>query len=345
MKFQSDKINIGIIGLGHWGPNIVRSLASHSQVNLSFVCDILPSAFTRVSKLIPRECQQTTKVSDIFESPDVDAVVIATTASTHYELVKQALMAKKHVFCEKPLTLDVEHDKELCLLAERFKRQLMVGYTFLFNDGIKKLGELINNDVLGQIYYLTATRTHLGLIRDDVSVVWDLAPHDISIMNYLLGETPNRVSAVGGNPLKSNKADFAFANLFYPSGVIGQIHVSWVDSNKERVIRVIGSKARVVFDDLEDLEPVRIFEKGVGLENRIEPGFGDFKLLLRDGDIIGPKINMREPLKNIMDEFVCVLLDGVQNISDGQFALNITRTLTAIQRSMKNGGAPENIPC
>jgi predicted dehydrogenase len=340
---KSEKLRIGIIGLGHWGPNIVRSLSTHPRCEIRYVCDILDSNIQRVDCLVPVKCRKTVNADELIQSLEIDAVVVSTSASTHYTLVKQALLAGKHVFCEKPLTLDCLQDQELNELALQSKLKLVVGYTFLFNSSIIKLKELIDSDRMGQLYYLTATRTHMGLVREDVSVIWDLAPHDVSIMNYLLDAVPERVSAVAGKPLNLGMPDVAFISLFYPNGVLGQIHVSWVDSNKERNVRVIGSKARAAFDDLDGLEPIRLFEKGIGLDTQIQPDFGEFKFLLRDGDIISPKIEQHEPLRMILDNFVRVVFDDAKNLTDGIFASNVSSAIAAAHRSIENSGAPEEV--
>ena len=339
----AEKISIGIIGLGHWGPNLVRNFSTNIHCSVRYVCDLEESNFKRVENLISTKCIKTTRSEELFQSPELDAIVIATSASTHYPLVKKALQAGKHVFCEKPLTLDFNQDRELCDLAEKSGLKLMVGFTFLFNSAIQKLKEMVDENRMGQLYYLTATRTHMGLVRKDTSAVWDLAPHDVAIMNFLLDAVPERVSAVASSPLGLKNPDVAFINLFYPNGILGQIHVSWVDSNKERVLRVIGSKARAVFNDLDGLEPVRIFEKGIGVETQDEVNYGDFKFLLRDGDIISPKIQLQEPLRMIVDSFISVVREGAKNITDGVYACNVSRTIIAALRSIENGGSSEEV--
>lgn len=328
------QLTVGILGIGHWGPNVVRNLAIHHRVELRYLCDIDREAFKRVSNLIPKECRLLTDASEIFNDADIDAVAVVSPASTHYNLVKQALLAKKHVLCEKPLSLNVEEGEELCRLAEASGRKLMVAFTFLFNNGIRQLKQLNSSGSLGKVYYLTSTRTHMGLVREDVDVIWDLAPHDISIINFILDATPQGVSATATKPLGGSQYDVAFITLYYPGGIIGHIHVSWVDSNKERLVRIIGSKARVEFDDLNTLEPIRIFEKGISVAERIEADFGKFRLLLRDGDIISPKTNLSEPLSQMIDCFVSAVLDDKEIIPDGRYALEVTRTIAAIQKSL-----------
>lgn len=331
------QLSVAVIGIGHWGPNVVRNFVNHPRVRLMYVCDVDKEAFERVSYLIPGECRCVNDASEIFSDADIDAVAVVSPASTHYNLVKQALASRKHVLCEKPLTLDVKEGEELIRLAEASARKLMVGYTFLFNNGIKKLKYLKNSGRLGELYYLTAKRTHLGLVREDVDVVWDLAPHDVSIINYILDSAPEEVLTTGAKPLGTGRYDVAFVTLYYPGGVIGQIHVSWVDSNKERLVRIIGSKARAEFDDLNNLEPIRVFEKGIAVGKRIEADYGKFKFLLRDGDIISPKIEMAEPLAQMIDTFVCGVLDDKEIITDSQFALEVTRTLVAVEKSLATG--------
>lgn len=340
---SKDKLCVGVIGLGYWGPNIVRNLAAHRSVDLAYVCDLSSYRFKRVEGFVPDSCKFVTDASSVINAPEVDAVAIVTPASTHSSLVKEAIRAKKHVLCEKPMSLDVGEGEAICASAEEAGLKLMVGYTFIFNKAVRHLKKLIDAEKLGELYYLSATRTHLGLIRQDVDVSWDLAPHDVSIMNYALDAVPERVSAAGASPLGSGRHDVAFITLFYPKGVIGQIHVSWVDSNKERVVRVVGSKARVVFDDLNGLEPLRVYEKGIGVSNKAEPDFGEFRYLLRDGDIVSPKIEMCEPLASMVDSFVNVVLNDGENISSGRFALKITRTLSAIQKSLAKNGAPVEV--
>jgi predicted dehydrogenase len=289
------------------------------------------------------QCQALTDPDPILSDPGIDAAVIITPASTHYQLVKQALTAGKHVLCEKPLCLTAGECEELCRLADSRGLKLMVSHTFLFNQGIKKLKDMIDEQLLGEVYYLTSTRTHMGLVRHDVNVMWDLAPHDVSIMCYLTGELPEKVSAVGSSPLSSRSEDVSFINLFFPRGVVGHIQVSWVDPQKVRLVTVSGSRGKAVFDDLSNVEPVRLFEKGID-SLPVESDYGQFRFLVRDGDIISPKVNMKEPLATMVDAFVRLVLDGEANISDGRFGLNMTKILEAAQQSMENYGEPVAVP-
>jgi predicted dehydrogenase len=332
-----------VVGIGHWGPNLVRNLAWHPRLRVRCVCDTSPDAFARVAHFVPAECLKTTALESALEAPGVDAVVVATPAATHYQLTKAALEAGKHVLCEKPLATRPAEAEALCRLAERQHVGLMVGHTFLFNNAVDKVKELMDAGEVGRIHYLTATRTHLGPIREDTSVLWDLAPHDVAVMNYLLGLLPESVSAVAGCPMGREEHDLAFIHLFYPKGVIAEIHVSWIDSHKTRLVHVIGDRGHAVFDDLEGMEPVRLYRKGVGVSDRIAPEFGEFKLLLRDGDILIPKVTMVEPLARLVDAFARLALDGVPNPSLGRCGAEVTRILAAAEKSIARGGAPAKL--
>ena len=336
-KTDKGKIILGVIGLGHWGPNVVRNFFNSNRVRLKYLCDVNEGAFTKVAGLVRYPCEMVTDPAIVFQDPEVQAVAIVTPASTHFELAKKALLAGKHVFCEKPLTLKVEEDEDLCMIAEKARLTLMVGFTFIYNNGIQALKQLKKTGRLGDVYYMTAVRTHMGLVRKDVDVMGDLASHDISIMNYLLDAIPCSVMASGAKPLGLEKYDVAFITLNYPNGVIGNIHVSWVDSNKERGVRIIGSQAMAEFDDLNNLEPVRIYEKGITLSDQSEADYGNFKFLLRDGDIISPKVTLKEPLGQMLDAFVKTVLDGEPILTDGRFGMKVTRCLVAIKESMEAG--------
>ncbi|MBI4550168.1 MAG: Gfo/Idh/MocA family oxidoreductase [Candidatus Omnitrophica bacterium] len=331
-------IKVALAGYGHWGTNYLRNLQLIDTAEIAYVCDPSPLAHRRVQKLFPH-IQTVTDIGVVLSDEEVDAVIISTPAATHYELTKKALLAGKHVLVEKPLALSVEDAEELASLSQDAKKTLMVGHTFLYNPAVRKMKDCIDRGILGKIYYLQAARTHLGLIRNDVSAVWDLAPHDISIFCYLLGREPLKVSAVGTGHLNPKLEDLAFINLFFGDDVLGNIHISWVDSNKLRQVAVIGSKARVLFDDLNPLEKIRIFEKGVSLDKPYS-NFGEFQLLLRDGDILSPKVEAEEPLRNVCLEFLDCIRTGRKPLSDAANGLQVVRTMCAIQKSIQAEGQP-----
>ena len=277
-----------------------------------------------------------TDYKELCDKSRCDAVVIATHASTHYGIIKHSLEQGLDVLAEKPLTLNIDEAEELIQLAEQSNRMLMVAHTFLYNPAIVQIKQYVSEGILGDIYYMRARRTHLGLIRDDVNAVWDLAPHDISMFLYLIGEIPVEVQAIGRKILGSQREDAAFINLSFPSGVIAHIHVSWADSNKERSLDIVGSKARVVFDDLNIQEPVRIFHKGISVDSDEGTSFGEFKYLFRDGDIVSPKISVHEPLKVLCTAFVESITKRKNPLSDGRFGCDVVKVLSAIDKSLKS---------
>lgn len=331
-------VRVALIGFGYWGPNYARVLNELPGVGLSVVCDRDAERLVKVRRRYPAVAT-CTNLDDVFGRADIDAVVIATPASTHQALVEAALQSGRHVLVEKPMALEVAGCDALFDLANTAGRVLMVGYTFLYNAGVRKMKECMASDEFGQVYYLHATRTNLGPIRQDVNAVWDLAPHDVAIFNYLLDAQPQWASAVGTRILRTSRDDIAFATLGYGNGVLGNIHVSWADPNKVREVVAVGSRRRVVFNDLNDAERVRFFERGVSVGDAVAESFGEFKLLVRDGDIVSPKIEPSEPLKNQCADFVDAIASGRKPLADGRFASGVVRALTAIDRSMQRGGA------
>lgn len=322
---DSDQLKIGIIGCGHWGFNYVRNFWEIDEVSQVKCCDTDRSRLERIRKRFS-DVELCSDYHELLNDRQIRGVVVATPASTHYTIIKECLEQGKDVLAEKPLTLVPDEALELHELATKNGRILMVAHTFLYNAGVRKLKELVESGKLGKIYYLNATRTHLGLIRDDVNVIWDLAPHDVSIFNYLLDAVPVSVNAVGACHLKEGREDVAFINLVYPGDVIANIHVSWEDSNKERTVRVVGSEARAVFDDTDNLERVKIYEKGVGVSEDYDD-FGEFQLSLRDGDIISPKLEFVEPVRELCLHFINCVRDRVQPLTDGKAGYEVVKVV------------------
>lgn len=333
---SSSEPRISVIGLGHWGPHYVRIFSQIPDCRLASFCDTNSDRVRQLEDSFP-SARATTNPEDIYSSEDTDAVVIATPASTHFEIAMRCLEAGKDLLVEKPLALTSAECAKLVEAAERSGSVLMVGHTFIYNAGVRKVKELAEKGDLGRIYYLLFTRTHLGLIREDVSAIWDLAPHDVSIASFILDARPEGVSAVGSAFLKDGRQDVAFANIFYPDDIVANIHVSWIDSNKERRVTVVGSDRRVVFDDLNNLETVKIFEKGVSVEKPVTD-FGEFRLLLRDGDIISPKVEPSEPLKNMCRHFLDCLRTRQSPITDGPSGLQTVKVMEAIEQSLAQKG-------
>ena len=339
---MSQPIRVGLVGYGYWGPNYARVFGELPDSQVAAICEVSADRRQRAARKHPLIAAPGS-LSELLRRPDIDAVVISTPASTHYEVALAALRSGRHVLIEKPLALQVDHCKELAELAERSGRVLMVAHTFLYNAGVRKMKEWMGTPEFGRVYYLHATRTNLGPIRSDVNAVWDLAPHDVSIFNYLLGQQPQWASAVGSSVLNNAREDVAFITLGYAEGVIGNIHVSWADPNKVREVVAVGSGRRVVFDDLNAVEHVRVYEKGVTVGESSADSFGEFKLLVRDGDIISPRVEPSEPLKNQCAEFLAAICTGEKPLSDATFGASVVRTLLAIDASMRDHGAAREV--
>ncbi|MCS7080598.1 MAG: Gfo/Idh/MocA family oxidoreductase [Chloracidobacterium sp.] len=333
--------NIAVIGCGHWGPNHIRNFASFPEASVVAAADVSRSNLERVGRAYPGLALFDDYRRMLAET-DVHAVVVSTPTSTHYAIVRDALLADKHVLVEKPLCRTSEEGEELVALAAERKRLLMVGQVFLFNRGILKLKEYLQFGDLGRIYTMVSTRTNLGPIRKDVNAVYDLASHDIAIFDFLTGHTPLEVSASGAAYLQPGIEDLAFITLRYPNDLLAHVHVSWLNPRKVREITIVGDKKMLVWDDLATVGPIYIYDKGVVREPYYED-YGQFQLLAREGDISIPRVQLEEPLKAQARYFLDSLRRGSVTVSDGKSGLAVVRTLEAIQASLAQRGAPVNV--
>ncbi len=339
---MSQPTRIGIIGCGYWGMNHVRVFNELPDSEVVCACDTRADRLQLVRRRFP-QIETCALIDEFVCKSYVDAVVIATPANTHYALVKQCLEHGKPVLVEKPVTTHSAEAEELAEIAQAHKCALLVGHTFLFNAGIQAVKRYMTSQELGRLYYLHATRTNLGPIRTDVNAVWDLASHDISIFDYLLEAVPQWVSAVGAHVLGNCREDVGFITLGYPNDVIGNIHVSWADPNKVREVVVVGSEMRIVFNDLDAQERVRLFHKGVSAQPVEAASFGEFRFQLRDGDIVSPLIEASEPLRNQALHFLNCVRDGVAPRYDGAAAAQVIKIMEAIDQSMHQKGAPVSL--
>jgi predicted dehydrogenase len=337
-----DQLGIAIVGTGYWGVNHVRVFTELPQVRAVTLVDLRPERLEEVGKRFPG-VTLFTGIEDALRSENVDAVVVCTPATTHYEVARRCLEAGKHVLVEKPITTRVTEAEELNKLAEATGLTLMVGHTFIYNPGVRKVKNYIQQGAVGQIYYLYAQRTNLGPIRSDVNALWDLAPHDVSIFNYFLDSSPTWVTAVAGTILQNCCEDFGFISLGYEDGTIGHIHVSWADPKKVRQVVLVGSEKRIVFDDLKTTEPVRIFEKGVMPSEDEASTYGEYHFQIRDGDILSPKVEVSEPLKNQCRHFLECAIQGNQPVTHGRSGLEVVKVMVAIDRSLELNGAPVSV--
>ncbi|MFN7181581.1 MAG: Gfo/Idh/MocA family protein [Planctomycetota bacterium] len=332
------KLNIAVIGLGHWGKNYIRLLNEHPYINNIYGCDVLNKNIESIALKYPR-AQYFNKYRDIIKTNNIDGVIIATHTSTHYQIGIEFLKNGIHTLIEKPLCMRSEEGEKMIELAKKKQCVLMVGHTFLYNNAVMKMKEIVTTKSFGEIFYITARRTHLGLIRQDVSVHWDLAPHDISIINYLMEKLPQAVQGTAVKLISQNRYDVAFINLYYSNNVLANINVSWLDSNKTREVAVIGKFKKVIFNDLSTEEPLRIYEKGVELvQEQLYGSFGEFKYLIRDGKIESPKIKMIEPLKQQVDDFINSILKNRKPRCDGEIGLGVVKVLEKVDESIKKDG-------
>lgn len=329
-------LGIAIIGCGYWGMNYVRIFNELVESRVVAVCDQRPERLNEVARRFPG-AYLTTQIDDAASQPGVDAVVVCTEATTHFDVTRRLLLAGRHVLVEKPLTTTTAEAEKLIELAESKSATLMVGHTFVFNAGVRKVKDYVQKDG-GRVYYLYARRTNLGPIRRDVNALWDLAPHDIAIFNYLLDATPQWVSAVGGKVLRNCRDDVGFISLGYPDNVLAHVHVSWADPDKAREVVVVKSDKRIVFNDLNGIEQVRVFEKGVSTVEQEPLNYGEFRFEIRDGDIISPRIEPVEPLKYQCRHFLDCVQTGKRPISSAVEGRDVVRVLEAVNRSIECKG-------
>lgn len=289
-------VGVGIIGCGHWGPNHIRIFSQLSGSRALMCSDLDQKRLDAIKELYP-EIKITLDHKDVLNNPQIDAVCIATPTKTHFSIAKESLEAGKHVLCEKPLSLDHDECVELQKISKETGKVLIVGHIFIFNAGINWLKNYLKSGELGEIHYAYATRTNLGPFRYDVNALWDLAPHDVSIFNYLFDSCPVNVSARGHKCLGTPLEDIAFASLEYPGNIMANIHISWVDPKKVRQITIVGDKKMVVWDDLDNIGPIKLYDKHVEKATTFYNTYGEFQLLSKEGSITIPKVGFSEPLK------------------------------------------------
>lgn len=329
---------IAVIGCGYWGPNHVRTFSGLPDCRVTAV-DVDVTRLARLSQSFPA-IRVEANFERILEDSAIDAVVIATPTQTHFDLVRRALLAGKHVLCEKPLCTETAAARQLVTLAVERRLVLMVGHIFLFNPGIEAIKELFLQDELGEIRYCSATRTNLGPIRSDVNVAYDLAAHDIAIFNWLLDEIPEDVSGQGGAWLQRGIEDVAFIQLRYPGGCLAHIHSSWLNPNKVRQITVVGSQRMLTWDDLDASSPVTIYDRGAVATNSTGSFSGSPKVQTWDLEVCRPKITAAEPLRVQNAAFLEAMRSGEAVRSDGRFALGVVHALQAVTESLVLGGVP-----
>ena len=328
------RVRVGVIGCGYWGPHLVRNLHEITEAELLAVSDLRPERLEYVGSRYPG----VRLLSDHHDllATDIDAVVIASPIHTHYTLAREALLAGKHVLVEKPLATNVEEAADLVTVARRRRRVLMAGHTFLYNPAVQELRRLVQSGDLGRIYYGDAARLNLGLFQRHANVLWDLAPHDISILMHVLGQDPVMVSARGSTCVQAGVHDVCYVEIQFSAGTSAHVHVSWLDPDKVRRLTLVGDRRMAVFDDVSPTTKLRIYDQGV--ECPVADNYGEFELAYRHGEIVIPYIAWREPLRLECEHFLDCVRRGNRPLSDGEQGLAVVATLEAAERSLRSGG-------
>lgn len=332
-------LQFGVIGYGYWGPHLVRNLGAMPHSAVRFVADLDAGRLAQAAQAFNGPRLSFTKdAGELFASDELDAVIVATPVKTHFALARAALLAGKHVFVEKPLAVTVEEVEELVALARERGLALMVGYTFLYHQAVQELRRMLRDNELGKLYYIDAQRLNLGLYRPDVNVVWDLAPHDLSMLRYLLDADPVSVRADGASHVAPGIEDIVYIHLRYaaPAGLVAHLQVSWLHPTKVRRFTLVGNRKMALYDDV-DQDKIRIYDRGVDHPAH-STTFEEFQLSYRNGAITIPTIPFAEPLRVACEHFAHCIRSGETPLTDGAWSLPVTRTLVAIEQSLKLGG-------
>lgn len=331
-------INIGLIGFGYWGPNLARNFSQNANFKLTSICDFSPDRLEQAAQIYP-QAKMRDNVEDLFNSNHTDAIAIATPVSTHYRLAKKALESGKHVWIEKPMTDNVEQAEELVELAEKKNRTLIVDHTFVYTGAVRKIKEMIDSDHLGQLIYYDSTRVNLGLFQQDVDVVWDLAAHDISIMDHLMGKKKLAVSTTGSDFYNNGMVPKSLLTVYMENNIMGHINVSWVSPVKIRQTLIGGTARMILYDDNQPSEKVKIYDKGVDLSPTKEELY-HLKVQYRVGDMHAPKLDDTEALKLETEHFAECINTGATPITCGKAGLEVVKVLVASKTSLKQKGVP-----
>lgn len=345
--FEADgsrKARTCVVGLGHWGPNLVRAIERHQRAEVVVAVDPSSERRALISQKIPNLPLEAT-FADCLERHQFDAVFVAVPTELHYQIGMQVLQAGKHLFMEKPLASNSQECRELCEEADRRKLQLMTGHIFMFNDGITTMKRIVKEGDLGNLFYLHSVRTNLGPLRTDVNAIWDLASHDISIFNYIFESLPMQVTCSAYSLLGRPMQDVAQGTLVYPNNRIAAFFVSWLDPQKKREITAVGDRKMLVFDDMKPERPLKIFDKGITVSKPTEysDNFNNFRMSIRDGGCLEPETTTGEPLFNECCHFIDSVIAGTRPLTDGYNGFDVVRILEALTRSMSEGGRPVSL--
>lgn len=333
---MADELRVAVVGAGYWGPNLIRNIVEAPGAVLRVICDQDEKRLKEVGRRYPGT-SLVSDFEDVLRDRDVDAVVLATPASVHATMGIRAMEAGKDVLIEKPLATSVEECRQLIDCSERTGRVLMVGHTFIFNSAVRAIQQIVSSGEIGEVLYAYSSRVNLGRIRQDVNALWNVAPHDISILNHVLGKEPIRVRALGRSYLQPGIEDVVFAVFEYPDGLLAHVHSSWLDPSKVRRTTFVGSKKMIIYDDVESEGKIKIYDKGVRRQTT-EQEYGEFQIRLHDGDILIPKIRFTEPLAEECRHFIECCKTRKQPETDGRDGLAVVAALEAAQESLRRGG-------
>jgi predicted dehydrogenase len=329
-------ITVGVVGVGYWGPNLIRNFVSNSDTDMKVCCDLKENQLERIRKLYPK-IETTKNYKDIIKDGKIDLVAVCTPVFTHYEIAKDALQAGKHVLIEKPMTSNTAQAEELINIAEKKNLKIFVDHTFIYTGAVRKIKELITKGEIGELYYFDSVRINLGLFQHDVNVLWDLAPHDISIMDYLLEKRPESIVATGADHLGSGFENVAYLTVYYPDNFIAHIHTNWLSPVKIRETLIAGTKKMIVWDDNQPSEKVRIYDTGIEVIQSVDQVY-NMLIQYRTGDMYCPKLDSTEALTFEIQHIVDCLTKNTKPMVDGRLGWMVVRILEASQESIKNRG-------
>ena len=329
-------LKVGVIGVGYWGPNLIRNFVANKNTDMSRCCDLRRERLDYITSLYPT-IKVTESCEEIVNSPDIDIIAICTPVFTHYEIAKKALEAGKHVLIEKPMTSTSAEGEELLEIAQKKGLHIFVDHTFVFTGAVKKIKDLISEGEIGDLYYFDSTRVNLGLFQHDVNVLWDLAPHDISIMHFLLNQNPEAVVATGADHLGGGIENVAYLTVYFPNNLLAHINTNWLSPVKIRQTLIAGSKKMVVWDDNQPSEKVRVYDKGIEVIKTADEVY-NMLIQYRTGDMFCPKIDATEALGAEVDHIVGCVVNGHSSIISGEAGLMVVKILEAAQESIKSRG-------
>jgi predicted dehydrogenase len=329
-------IQVAVIGVGYWGPNLIRNFESSQKFTMHSCSDIKQSRLDYIQSRFP-SLKTTTDYSKLLKDPSIDAIAVCTPVYTHYKIAKEALLAGKHVLIEKPMTSTLQQAEELVELAEKNRLTLMVDHTFIYTGTVKLMDNIISSGEIGDLYYFDSVRVNLGLFQHDINVIWDLAPHDISIMDHIIKKSPEAVVATGADHVGNGLEDVAYLTIYYPDNLIAHIHSNWLSPVKIRQTLIAGKKKMIVWDDNQPIEKIKIYDTGI-IVNKSDAEIYDTLIQYRTGDMYAPRVPNREALADEVDHFASCIQTNQRPVTDGIAGLNVVKILEASEKSIKSRG-------